>query len=68
LDHKADINAKDKNGKTPLEVMEDYKIAAYNDRHGFPIPDFKPAEDLLQTNGATGQILTPSRHSGPMIR
>jgi ankyrin repeat protein len=68
LDHKADINAKDKNGKTPLEVMEDYKIAAYNDRHGFSIPDFKPAEDLLQTNGATGQILTPSRQSGPMIR
>ena len=67
LNHKAEINAKDKNGKTPLALMEDYKIASYNDRHGFPIPDFKPAEDLLQANGAAGEILKPPLQTGPTV-
>jgi len=59
LNHGADINSRDKNGKTPLELMEDYKIACHNDWHGSPIPDFKPAEDLLLTNNAIGAIQSP---------
>jgi cytohesin len=59
LNHHADINARDKNNKTPLALMEDFKIQNHNSRHVLWLTDFRPAEALLLTNGATGEILTP---------
>jgi hypothetical protein len=67
LDFKADVNATDNTGKTPLALLEDLKIAQFRSGRGIRMIDFKAVENLLLKNGAKGPVLTPDPKTAPQV-
>jgi hypothetical protein len=60
------VNATDKDGKTPLALLEDMKIKEYQWPNSEPI-DFKAVEILLLEHGAKGPILSPKPSQMPTV-